>query len=174
MSGKRHSDYGRPPHRVGAPADGGDHMNDAKTALGEKIIALKKAKGLTWNDIAARAGHAPVWTCAACLGQMSMTKETAEAVGDLLDLSGEEIALLQEIPYRGSLPTAVPTDPLIYRFYELVMVYGTTWKELIQEEFGDGIMSAIDFDMALERELDQKGDRVKVTMSGKFLPYKRY
>jgi cyanate lyase len=149
-------------------------MNDAKTALGEKIITLKIAKGITWNDIAVRAGHAPVWTCAACLGQMSMTEETAAAVGEMLGLSADEIAILQEIPYRGSLPTAVPTDPLIYRFYELVMVYGTTWKELIQEEFGDGIMSAIDFDMTMERQLDQKGDRVKVSMSGKFLPYKRY
>jgi cyanate lyase len=149
-------------------------MNDAKTALGQKIIALKKAKGISWNDLAARIGHAPTWTCAACLGQMSMTEETAGAVGDMLGLSAEEIALLQEIPYRGSLPTAVPTDPLIYRFYELVMVYGTTWKELIQEEFGDGIMSAIDFDMTLDRQPDQKGDRVKVSMSGKFLPYKRY
>ena len=92
----------------------------------------------------------------------------------LFGLNDDEMALLQAIPYRGSLPGAVPTDPLIYRFYELVMVYGTTWKELIQEEFGDGIMSAIDFDMALERQPDQKGDRVKVTMSGKFLPYKRY
>ena len=117
-------------------------MNDAKTALGHKIIARKKAKGITWNDVAARVGHAPVWTCAACLGQMSMTEETAAAIGDLFELSADEIALLQEIPYRGSLPTGVPTDPLIYRFYELVMVYGTTWKELIHEEFGDGIMSA--------------------------------
>ncbi|MGA3305613.1 MAG: cyanase, partial [Stellaceae bacterium] len=86
----------------------------------------------------------------------------------------DEILLLQDIPYRGSLPTTVPTDPLIYRFYELVQVYGTTWKSLIQEEFGDGIMSAIDFDMKLERQPDQKGDRVRVTMTGKFLPYKQY
>ena len=84
------------------------------------------------------------------------------------------MALLQEPPYRGSLPAAVPTDPLIYRFYELIQVYGTTWKELIHEEFGDGIMSAIDFDMTLERQPDQKGDRVKLSMTGKFLPYKRY
>jgi cyanate lyase len=82
--------------------------------------------------------------------------------------------LLQEVPYRGSLPQVPPTDPLIYRFYELVQVYGTTWKELIQEEFGDGIMSAIDFDMTLERQPDQKGDRVKIGMSGKFLGYKTY
>ncbi len=149
-------------------------MNDAKTALGRKILAAKKQKKWTWEQIAEKLGHAPVWTCAACLGQMSMTAETAEKTGVLFSLSESEIALLQEAPYRGSLPTTVPTDPLIYRFYELVCVYGTTWKEMIHEEFGDGIMSAIDFDMTLERQPDQKGDRVKLTMSGKFLPYKRY
>ena len=149
-------------------------MNDAKTALGRKILQIRKAKGLSWTEIAARLGHSPVWVCAACMGQMSMTAETAEKAAMLFGLDPEEAALLAEIPYRGSLPTEVPTDPLIYRFYELVSVYGTTWKELIQEEFGDGIMSAIDFDMAIERQPDQKGDRVRVTTSGKFLPYKRY
>jgi cyanate lyase len=149
-------------------------MNDAKTALGQKILAIKKRKGLSWEAIAGTLGYAPVWTCAACLGQMSMTPETAEKAATLFGLDDAETALLQEIPYRGSLPTAVPTDPLIYRFYELIQVYGTSWKELIQEEFGDGIMSAIDFDMTLERQPDQKGDRVKMTLSGKFLPYKRY
>ena len=149
-------------------------MNDAKTALGRKILGLKRVRGLSWAEIAARLGHSPVWSCAACLGQMSMTAETAAKAGALFDLDAEEIALLQEIPYRGSLPGAVPTDPLIYRFYELVMVYGTSWKALIEEEFGDGIMSAIDFDMSLERQPDQKGDRVKLTLSGKFLPYQRY
>jgi cyanate lyase len=149
-------------------------MNDAKTALGHKIVAAKQAKGWSWAQLAEQLGHAPVWTCAACLGQMSMTAETAARMGELFELSAEEIALLREIPYRGSLPTAVPTDPLIYRFYELLQVYGTTWKELIQEEFGDGIMSAIDFDMTLERQPDPKGDRVRLVLSGKFLPYKRY
>jgi len=149
-------------------------MNDEKTALGARILAIKQQKQLTWADIAARLGYSATWTCAACLGQMSMTPETAAKAAELLGLDATETALLQAIPYRGSLPGAIPTDPLIYRFYELVMVYGTTWKELIQEEFGDGIMSAIDFDMAIERQPDQKGDRVKVTMSGKFLPYKRY
>ena len=149
-------------------------MNDAKTALGLKIRAVKKQKGWTWAEVAERLGHAPVWTCAACLGQMSMLPETAEKTGVLFDLTDEEVQLLQEVPYRGSLPTQVPTDPLIYRFYELLQVYGTTWKEMIHEEFGDGIMSAIDFDMALERQPDQKGDRVRLSMSGKFLPYKRY
>jgi len=149
-------------------------MNEAKTDLARKIVAIKREKGLTWTVIAARIGHSPVWTCAACLGQMSMTAEAAEKTGALLGLDVEEIATLQDIPYRGALPTAVPTDPLIYRFYELAMVYGPTWKALIEEEFGDGIMSAIDFDMAIERQPDPKGDRVRVTMSGKFLPYKRY
>jgi cyanate lyase len=149
-------------------------MNDAKTALGHRIIAAKRAKGWSWREIAEQLGHSPVWTCAACLGQMSMTAETAGRMGELFELGAEDVALLAEIPYRGSLPGGVPTDPLIYRFHELVQVYGTTWKELIQEEFGDGIMSAIDFDMQLERQPDPKGDRVKITLSGKFLPYKRY
>ncbi|HEY1855741.1 cyanase [Acidocella sp.] len=149
-------------------------MNDEKTALGKKILRLKREKGLNWNQVAERLGYSPVWTCAACLGQMSMTPETADKAAALFGLNAEEAALLAEAPYRGSLPTAVPTDPLIYRFYELISVYGTTWKEMIQEEFGDGIMSAIDFDMTLERQPDQKGDRVKITMSGKFLPYRRY
>ena len=149
-------------------------MNDEKTALGKKILRVKREKGLSWSQVAERLGYSPVWTCAACLGQMSMTPETAEKAASLFGLSAEEAAILAEAPYRGSLPTAVPTDPLIYRFYELVSVYGTTWKEMIHEEFGDGIMSAIDFDMSLERQPDQKGDRVKITMSGKFLPYRRY
>jgi len=105
---------------------------------------------------------------------MKLTKPQAQSAAKLFGLSKAEAAMLNEVPYRGSLPSAVPTDPLIYRFYELVMVYGTTWKELIQEEFGDGIMSAIDFDIALERLPNPKGDRVKITMSGKFLPYKYY
>ncbi len=149
-------------------------MNDDKTTLGLKILRLKAQHKLSWADIAGKIGQAPVWTCAACLGQMSMTPEAAATVAALFGLSADETALLEAIPYRGSLPTAVPTDPLIYRFYELVSVYGTTWKEMIQEEFGDGIMSAIDFDMTMERQPDPKGDRVRIVMSGKFLPYKRY
>ena len=149
-------------------------MNDAKTALGRKIVAAKKKKGWSWPQVAEKLGYSPTWTCAACLGQMSMTAETAEKAALLFELTEDEAALLQEAPYRGSLPGATPTDPLIYRFHELVQVYGTTWKELIHEEFGDGIMSAIDFDMSLERQPDQKGDRVRIVMSGKFLGYKRY
>lgn len=149
-------------------------MNDEKTALGQKILKLKAKSGLTWKEIADKIGYSPVWTCAACLGQMSMLPETAQKIADILGLSADEAGILTAIPYRGSLPTTVPTDPLIYRFYELVSVYGTTWKEMIHEEFGDGIMSAIDFDMTLERQPDQKGDRVRMMLSGKFLPYKRY
>jgi cyanate lyase len=105
---------------------------------------------------------------------MRLTEEEADRAAALLGLGAEEAAMLAEVPYRGSLPPGPPTDPLIYRFYELVQVYGTTWKALIEEEFGDGIMSAIDFDMTLERQPDPKGDRVKIALSGKFLPYKRY
>jgi cyanate lyase len=105
---------------------------------------------------------------------MSMPPDAAAKTAQLLGLSAEETALLEAIPYRGSIPTLPPTDPLIYRFHELLSVYGTTFKAIIEEEFGDGIMSAIDFDMNIERQPDPKGDRVRVTFSGKFLPYKRY
>ena len=143
--------------------------------LTRKMLAVKRAKGLTWKEIATEiGGGSAVYLTAALMGQMKLRPEQAERAARLLDLGADEQGLLQEIPYRGSLPSAVPTDPLIYRFYELVQVYGTTWKELIQEEFGDGIMSAIDFDMAIERQPDPKGDRVKLTLSGKFLPYKEY
>ena len=140
-----------------------------------KILAAKLAKGLTWKEIVDEiGGGTAVYLTAAVIGQMKLRPEQADRAARLLDLDDDEKRLLQEIPYRGSLPTTVPTDPLIYRFYELVQVYGTTWKELIQEEFGDGIMSAIDFDMTIERQPDPKGDRVKLTLSGKFLPYKEY
>ena len=143
--------------------------------LTRKIISIKRAKGLSWKTVVAEiGGGSAVYLIAALLGQMKLRPDQAERAAKLLGLDAEEQSLLQEIPYRGSLPTAVPSDPLIYRFYELVQVYGTTWKELIQEEFGDGIMSAIDFDMSIERQPDQKGDRVKLTLSGKFLPYKEY
>ena len=143
--------------------------------LTRKILSIKRAKGLTWKTIVAEiGGGSAVYLTAALMGQMKLRPEQAERAAQLFELDADEKGLLQEIPYRGSLPGAVPTDPLIYRFYELVQVYGTTWKELIQEEFGDGIMSAIDFDMMIERQPDPKGDRVKLTLSGKFLPYKEY
>ena len=140
----------------------------------EAIIATRIRKGLKWADIARKVGQSKEWTTAALLGQMTLTRKQAETVGKLFGLDKEAIALLQEVPYKGSLPTTIPTDPLIYRFYELVNVYGTTLKALIHEEFGDGIMSAIDFNMDLQREPDPKGDRVRIVMSGKFLPYKTY
>jgi cyanate lyase len=138
------------------------------------IRAAKVRKNLKWADIAKAVGLSKEWTTAACLGQMTLTKAQAEIVGEIFELSDEAVAWLQVTPYKGSLPSAVPTDPLIYRWYEIVSVYGTTVKELIHEEFGDGIMSAIDFSMDIQREADPKGDRVSVTMSGKFLPYKSY
>lgn len=140
----------------------------------EKIIATKVSRGLTWAEVAGKVGQSKEWVTAACLGQMTLNDEQAKTVGEIFGLSAEEQKWLKVVPYKGSLPTAVPTDPLIYRWYEIVNVYGTTIKELIHEEFGDGIMSAIDFSMDIIREPDPKGDRVRVVLSGKFLPYKQY
>jgi cyanate lyase len=140
----------------------------------ELIITHKLRKQLTWPQLAETIGMSKEWTTAALLGQMTLSADQAAKVGAMLELPTEAIEQLQVVPYKGSLPTTVPTDPLIYRFYELVNVYGTTFKALIHEEFGDGIMSAIDFNMDLQRESDPKGDRVKIVMSGKFLPYKSY
>ncbi|MEO7426524.1 MAG: cyanase [Fibrobacteria bacterium] len=140
----------------------------------EKIVAAKIRLGLKWADAASALGKSKEWVTAGLLGQMTFSREQAEIIGKLFGLSDEDMLLLQAVPYKGSLPTAVPTDPLIYRFYELISVYGTTFKALIHEEFGDGIMSAIDFNMDLTREPDPKGDRVRIVMSGKFLPYKSY
>jgi len=127
----------------------------------EMIVAAKIKEGLTWADVAGRIGQSKEWVAAGCLGQMTFTEEQAKKLGKVFALPEEAVKLLQVVPYKGSIPTAVPTDPLIYRFYEIVHVYGTTFKELIHEEFGDGIMSAIDFKMDLTRELDPKGDRVE-------------
>lgn len=145
-----------------------------RSQVTDMIRSAKVLKNIKWSQVAEVVGQSKEWSTAACLGQMAMTKEQATAVGELFELTDEAIAWLQIAPYKGSLPTEVPTDPLIYRWYELVNVYGTTLKELIHEEFGDGIMSAIDFSMDLQRENDPKGDRVSVVMSGKFLPYKMY
>ena len=130
--------------------------------------------GVKWAEVASAVGQSKEWTTAALMGQISLTREQAEAAGNALgvNFTDEEMAILMTVPYRGSLPTAVPTDPLIYRLYEVVAVYGTTMKALIEEEFGDGIMSAIDFTMDITREENPAGDRVKVEMTGKFLPYK--
>ena len=145
-----------------------------RTDVTELVVMARLKKGLTWAKLAKAVGQSKEWTTAALLGQMQMTREQAETAGKLLGLPEDAVLLLQQVPYKGSLPTAVPTDPLIYRFYELVNVYGTTIKELIHEEFGDGIMSAIDFKMDMQRQADPNGDRVNIVMSGKFLPYKQY
>jgi cyanate lyase len=143
--------------------------------LTEKIVRIKIERDLTWSDIALQAeGLSKEYVTAALLGQMQLPREAAKSVGHFLGLEDFDIKLLQEPPYRGSLPTTGPTDPLIYRFHELVSVYGTTFKALIHEEFGDGIMSAIDFKMEIKREPNPAGDRVNINMSGKFLPYKQY
>ena len=148
---------------------------DMRHELTEKIVRIKIERELNWSRLAELAdGLSKEFVTAALFGQMPLPRQAAEAIGDHLGLEPFEIRLLQEPPYRGSLPTPVPTDPLIYRFYELVSVYGTTFKALIHEEFGDGIMSAIDFRMDLRREPDPAGDRVAISMSGKFLPYKPY
>jgi cyanate lyase len=140
-----------------------------------KIQDEKRNRGLTWKAIAESIGPgSPLFYTAALLGQMTLTRTEASNAGRLLGLTEVETAMLTESPYRGALSTLPPTDPLIYRFHELVQTYGTTWKALIEEEFGDGIMSAIDFEMQIDREANAKGDRVKISMSGKFLPYRRY
>jgi cyanate lyase len=141
--------------------------------LTEKLLDIKRAKGWSWKHICEEIGGlSPVLIVGALLGQQKLVKPLAEKAAELFGLSAAETRLLNEVPMRGSpMP---PTDPLIYRFYELIMINGPAWKELIQEEFGDGIMSAIDFDMEMERQPDPRGDRVKLTLSGKFLPYKYY
>lgn len=138
------------------------------------IMSSKVLNNITWRSVAGKLGLSKEWVTSACLGQMAFDKQQAETVGEIFGLSDEAVAWLQIVPYKGSLPTAVPTDPLIYRWYEVVNVYGSTIKELIHEEFGDGIMSAIDFSMDIERQEDPNGDRVNVVLSGKFLPYKNY
>ena len=143
--------------------------------LTEKLLDIKREKGWTWKHICDEIGESsPVLVVGAILGQMKLTKPQAAKAAELFGLSKPEQAMINEVPMRGEGVTMPPTDPLIYRLYELVMVNGPAWKVLIEEEFGDGIMSAIDFDMQMERLPDPKGDRVKITMSGKFLPFKYY
>ena len=141
--------------------------------LVEKILDIKREKGWSWKHICDEIGGiSPVLIVGALLGQMKLVKPLARKAAQLFGLDGQEEAMLNEVPHRG-MPMP-PTDPLLYRFYELVMVNGPAWKALIEEEFGDGIMSAIDFDFEIAREPNPRGDRVRITMSGKFLPYKYY
>jgi cyanate lyase len=141
--------------------------------LTEKILDIKREKDWSWGYICEQiGGMSEVLVVGALLGQMKLVKPLAKKAAALFALSEAEERMLNEVPYRGSpMP---PTDPLLYRFYELIMVNGPAFKALIEEEFGDGIMSAIDFDMQIDREANPKGDRVRISMSGKFLPYKYY
>ncbi len=143
--------------------------------LSEKLLDIKREKGWTWKYICEQiGGMSPVMITGAILGNHKMTKPQAAAAAKLFGLTKTEQTMLNEVPMRASEAVMPPTDPLIYRFYELVLVNGPAWKQLIEEEFGDGIMSAIDFDMTIERQPDPKGDRVKIAMTGKFLPFKYY
>ena len=146
-----------------------------RAELTERILDIKREKGWKWKTICEKiGGFSDTLIVGALLGQMKLTKPQAAKAAELFGLSKAEQAMLNEVPMRGAGVTMPPTDPLIYRFYELVMVNGPAWKALIEEEFGDGIMSAIDFDLQMERQPDPRGDRVKITMSGKFLPFKYY
>src|ERR1700738_1179411 len=157
----------------GHEVQGRRHMK--RSDLTEKLLDIKRENGWSWKHICEKiGGYSEVLIVGAILGQMKLTKPQAANAGELFSLTRSEIAMLNETPMRGEGTPMPPTDPLIYRFYELGMVNGPAWKALIQEEYGDGIMSAIDFDMAMERLPNPKGDRVKITMSGKFLPYKYY
>ncbi|MCZ0737886.1 cyanase [Phreatobacter sp. AB_2022a] len=141
--------------------------------LTEKILDIKREKGWTWAHVTeAIGGVSPVLVVGALLGQMKLVKPLAAKAAALFGLTEMEARMLNEVPYRGT--AMPPTDPLIYRFYEMVMVNGPAWKALIEEEFGDGIMSAIDFDIEIAREPNPRGDRVRISMSGKFLPYRYY
>ena len=139
-----------------------------------KILAMKVAEDWNWEDLTSLTGQNPVWTAAALSGQCALLPEQAAKVADKFGLNELETKLLQTYPYRGCLDDTVPTDPFVYRFYEIMQVYGMAMKEVSQEEFGDGIMSAIDFSIDISREPDPNGDRVKIVYSGKFLPYKQF
>ena len=146
-----------------------------RTDLSEKILDIKREKGWTWRYICDQiGGMSDVLIVGALLGQMKLVKTQAARAAELFGLGKAEQAMLNEVPYRGEGTPMPPSDPLIYRLYELVMVNGPALKALIEEEFGDGIMSAIDFDMEVTRKADPKGDRVAIGMTGKFLPYKYY
>jgi len=145
-----------------------------RTELTALIRSQKRELGLTWAQICSVVGVSKEWGTTALLGQMPLKSAQAQKVVELLNLPVGSEKLLQEIPMRGALPSTIPTDPTIYRFYEILQVYGPTLKELIHEEFGDGIMSAIDFTLDVQRVNDPQGDRVQVVLNGKYLKYKTY
>ena len=137
----------------------------------EQIVVARLQKGLTWQQLADAIDKPVVWTTAALLGQHPIPAELGKVVVDTLGIDESAVAVLAAVPMRGGLPTAVPTDPTIYRFYEVLQVYGGAIKELIHEQFGDGIMSAINFSVDVQKKPHPAGDRVVVTLDGKFLPY---
>ena len=143
------------------------------TDVTEKLMAAKKRKGLSFADLEKTVGRDEVWIAALFYRQASASEEEAMKIVSALELGKDVAASLTECPTKGLGPV-VPTDPLVYRFYEIMQVYGMPLKAVIHEQFGDGIMSAIDFTMDVEKEQDPKGDRVRITMSGKFLPYKKW
>ncbi|MEX0732700.1 MAG: cyanase [Aquisalimonadaceae bacterium] len=145
-----------------------------KQAMREAIVAARAAKGMSWEELAGAVGLNPVFVCSAALGENSMLKPEADKLCEVLGLPSEVSAALQAYPNKGQRAATMITDPLVYRLNEVVMVYGETLKEVVQEKMGDGIVSAIDFTMDVEKVEDPKGDRVKITMNGKFLPYKRW
>jgi cyanate lyase len=142
-----------------------------RNEITEQIVVARLAKGLTWQELADAVGRPVVWTTAALLGQHPIPAELGKVLVEMLGLDESAIPVLAAVPYRGGLPAAVPTDPTIYRFYEAVQVYGPALKELIHEKFGDGIMSAINFSVDIQKKPHPSGDRVVVTFDGKFLPY---
>jgi len=144
-----------------------------KIQMSEEIILAKKSADLSWEEIAKKVSISPVFLTSACLGMNSLKKEAAQKLCEVLSLSEEVSACLQEYPNK-TWDFTIPQDPVVYRFYEVVGVYGETIKEIIGEKFGDGIMSAIDFSMDIDKEENPLGDRVVITMNGKFLPYKSW
>ena len=140
----------------------------------EQLLKAKQVKSMSFQDLGELLGRDPMWVAALIYRQATASEDEASKLAQALDLPPQIAQKLTEYPVKGSLDPVIPTDPLIYRFYEIMQVYGMPLKALIQEEFGDGIMSAIDFTMNVEKETDPKGDRVKITMSGKFLPYKKW
>lgn len=146
----------------------------AVTDLTQKLITAQRAKGLTFEELAKAIGRGEVWTAALMFGQATASVEEAVALADALGLPAETLHELTIPPQRAGQMPAIPTEPLVYRLYEMIQVYGLPLKAIINEKFGDGIMSAIDFNMSVEKEPNPAGDRVKITMSGKFLPYKKW
>jgi len=142
-----------------------------RNELTEQIVVARLAKGLTWQQLADAIGRPMVWTTAALLGQHPIPVDQAKVLAEMLGLDQSTVPVLAAAPMRGGLPSAVPTDPTVYRFYEALQVYGGALKELIAEQFGDGIMSAINFSVDLQKKPHPSGDRVVVTFDGKFLPY---